>query len=374
MKINKIGLAIALAAGLFSCEKKASQKSNTIHISGKISHPSPSGFVVLERITDNQLIQIDTLSIGTDSTFSYDLSYDYPGFYRLNFYNTQMVDFIAEHYDLVIRTEGNNPNGTSTIEGSPAMDLLEEVNKTMEKFAKEIQEIRMEYAEANAMGDTKKVQKAEKKFIEIQNKIRGQVKLFIQKEEAGLAAFQLIGIFDPNQDYTFIEKTSKNLLKKYPNVPEVATFYEQVKRMRQVQVGAKAPEINLETPDGKMFALSSLKGKYVLIDFWASWCGPCRKENPHVVKLYKKYHSQGLEILGVSLDQKKKAWMKAINDDQLKWHHVSDLKGFTSEAAEKYQVQAIPATFLIDPEGVIIAKDLRGESLDKKLKEIFAKK
>ena len=216
MNIKSLALSLALAGSIFSCSEKESQEGNSIQISGKITAPSNSGYVVLERIADNQLEQVDTLTVNEDSTFSYKLAYKNPGFYRLNFYNTQMVDFIADNYDLMIKTEGNNPSGTTEIEGSPTMDLLEQVNATMESYAKQIQDIRMEYAEANAMGDTEKVKKAEKKFMEIQNTIREQVKTFIQKEEAGLAAFQLIGIFDPSQDYEFIQKTSNQLLKKIP--------------------------------------------------------------------------------------------------------------------------------------------------------------
>ena len=117
--------------------------------------------------------------------------------------------------------------------------------------------------------------------------------------------------------------------------------------------------------------LSSLKGKYVLIDFWAAWCGPCRRENPNVVRLYKEYSNQGFEILGVSLDRSKEAWLKAIEQDGLSWIHVSDLKHFGSEAASTYQINAIPATYLIGPDGVIVAKNLRGPALEDKLREIF---
>jgi thiol-disulfide isomerase/thioredoxin len=135
-----------------------------------------------------------------------------------------------------------------------------------------------------------------------------------------------------------------------------------------------APEINLATPAGPTLALSSLRGKYVLIDFWASWCGPCRRENPNVVKTYATYKDKGFEIFGVSLDQNREAWLKAIETDKLVWKHVSDLQYWNSAGAQAYQVNSIPQTFLVDPTGRIIAKGLRGAALDNYLAKLFETK
>jgi peroxiredoxin len=141
--------------------------------------------------------------------------------------------------------------------------------------------------------------------------------------------------------------------------------------INRIGIGAQAPEIELPNPDGDTTSLSSLKGKYVLVDFWASWCHPCRVENPHLVNVYEKYHSQGFEIFQVSLDKKKSAWVEAIEKDRLDWIHVSDLKYWNSAPAKLYQVQSIPANFLVDKQGKIIAKNLRGEQLEAELSKIF---
>lgn len=140
------------------------------------------------------------------------------------------------------------------------------------------------------------------------------------------------------------------------------------------EIGDLAPDLTFSNPDGKNMSLSSLKGKVVLLDFWASWCGPCRRENPNVVKAYERFHPKGFEIFSVSLDQNKDKWVQAISADKLTWpHHVSDLLGWRSAAAAVYKVNAIPAAFLLDREGRIVAKSLRGQALEDKLAELLDK-
>ncbi len=156
---------------------------------------------------------------------------------------------------------------------------------------------------------------------------------------------------------------------------ESAAYIQQLGRQissaRNLMIGAEAPDFTQKTPEGEPMSLSDLRGKVVLLDFWASWCGPCRRENPHVVKLYEKYQDKGFDILGVSLDRTKERWVDAIAKDKLTWHHVSDLKGWKNAVAGSYSVRSIPHTLLLDKDGKILARNLRGAQLDAKLKEIF---
>lgn len=154
-------------------------------------------------------------------------------------------------------------------------------------------------------------------------------------------------------------------------------LYKAYEKTAHLEVGKIAPNFESQTPDGKTVSLNNLKGKATIIDFWAAWCGPCRRENPNVVNIYEQYHDKGLEIIGVSLDgapnQKdpKKAWLDAIEKDGLKWNHVSSLKYFNDEVAQLYNIDRIPATYILDEEGKIVAKNLRGAALELKIKELL---
>lgn len=181
------------------------------------------------------------------------------------------------------------------------------------------------------------------------------------------------------QEPALTEEQAQQLLISLQNEirqKQQEAMMQQQQQMQQqpatkFQVGQAVPEISLPTPSGETMSLSELRGKVVLIDFWASWCRPCRAENPNVVRMYNKYKGKGFEIFGVSLDRTKDAWVQAIEQDKLTWHHVSDLQFWGSEAAQAYGVNAIPYTVLLDKQGKVIAENLRGASLESKLAELL---
>ncbi|TXC78484.1 TlpA family protein disulfide reductase [Luteibaculum oceani] len=227
------------------------------------------------------------------------------------------------------------------------------------------------------------------RFNEINQEWSDYARNFVDQHPNSPAVLSCLSVYHPIEDLEIYKSTLqalkprmggsdyiKNLEAQITRNEGQATAYLQQKKAEEereklLAEGNVAPEISLPNPDGKVINLSDLRGKYVLIDFWASWCKPCRRENPNVVNAYKKYKSKGFEILSVSLDKNKSAWVNAIKSDNMTWKHVSDLKFWNSEAAQKYGVNSIPFTLLIDPEGKIVAKNLRGEALHNTLAKLL---
>jgi thiol-disulfide isomerase/thioredoxin len=202
---------------------------------------------------------------------------------------------------------------------------------------------------------------------------------FLKENPNSPAIIPLISSVDPESEFPLYENIVTQLMNGFPESPSVqqvnAQYLQQKAKkdeMSFLDPGKLAPNFTQPMVDGKMLSLSDLKGKVVLIDFWASWCGPCRKENPNVVKLYEQYKDKGFTVLSVSLDKDKNAWIAAIQKDHLSWpNHVSDLKSWSNEASRLYKVTGIPFTVLVDQDGKIIDKNLRGADLENKLKSIF---
>jgi len=179
-----------------------------------------------------------------------------------------------------------------------------------------------------------------------------------------LVSFYAISLVNPQGNEKAMVDYAANVDASLRQHSAVKNFVEKVTRLKAVQVGQIAPEFSIPSIDGKTIKLTDYRGKYVLLDFWASWCGPCREENPNVVKAYQTYRNRNFTVLGISLDKDKNAWAQAIKQDNLIWDQTGELSDFAGATVKLYQVEAIPSSFLLDPQGKIIARDLRGAELE----------
>jgi peroxiredoxin len=317
------------------------------------------------------MMAVDSVNLGADSTFQFSVEVEEPGFYRLNFYDNQYVTLVLDDEDVVVTADGNNSQGMAEVAGSADTDYFYAVEEMMMELQAGVNNLNQEYIEARSTNNKEGMQAVEQKYDSMETALRAKLKEQIRDMGTSITALYAVNYLDADRDFEFLAELAEKFRQEAPNSQYTQDFVTNVEDMRVLAIGREAPEIALPNPQGDTIALSSLQGKYVLIDFWAAWCRPCRMENPNVVRMYEKYKDKGFEIYGVSLDRTKDAWVDAIQADNLTWMHVSDLKYFNSVAAELYNIQAIPATYLLDKEGKIIAKNLRGKALEDKLEEIF---
>ncbi|HEU5145779.1 MAG TPA: TlpA disulfide reductase family protein [Chryseosolibacter sp.] len=348
-----------------------------VTVSGKVGFPQ-AGQITIQELKDGGGGWQDTIQLKSDYTFAKKVKLSEPGYYRLNFYNKQILNIILDRSNIEVNVDGNSQQGFAEINGSPDIDLIQQVQQMQASVNSDpvVAKLNSDFTQAAQRKDEKAMGILQQKYMEHVKKYNDQIAALMVEKSPSLGVINLLQMnaLDKDQYYDTYVQIAQKLKKEWPTYSKAREFIDLVEKIKLTAVGQPAPEIALPNPDGKVIPLSSMKGKYVLVDFWAKWCGPCRQENPNVVRAYQKYKDKGFTVYGVSLDRSREDWLQAIEQDNLTWTHVSDLKYWQSEAAKTYNITGIPFSLLLDPNGVIIAKNLRGAALHAKLEEIFGGK
>lgn len=383
--MKKILLALAFIYAANSCN---SAGGNGYKIEGTLANSPKQEIIVLEKLNLQNLEVIDSGVVDDKGEFTLNGAVKEKGLYRVRLKSNPNLFWM-----MVLDNKGNyNAKLDATaplkysIKGTADQDEFQEALSQMQKYQIEMQQLNAAYGAALQVGapqDTlSKIIATAQSTGELLDKYISNI---AKSSKSPFVAFVAV-MSDVNKFSKELVQVTERFEKELPNstyTKELQGIAQQIKDQQQameaqqraseaVGIGKLAPDIDLPTPDGKSIKLSSLKGKYVLLDFWASWCGPCRRENPSVVAAYNKFKDKGFTVYSVSLDKDKTAWVNAIKADGLIWeNHVSDLKFWNSIAAKMYNVQGIPAQFLLDKEGIIIAQNLRGDALTAKLAEVL---
>lgn len=362
-------------AVLSSCGQD--KKSGNFELKGNFTN-TKGETIYLEKLGSNEPVVVDSAVIDDKGDFEFSNYTPKIGFYRVKSSPQNFAMLVLDSADKIKLSGNLNDLGNSyKVEGSAETKLFIEYNEISKQRDLRLDSLNKAFQalmEVNKM-DSKKMDSLSKLFEAPYNSIVGASNvLLIDKLKQNVSMYSsLIAVqaLEPDQYADVYKALDAGLSGKFPNDNNVKMFHGVVSSMLATTIGQTAPDIRLTTPEGKELSLNSFKGKVVLIDFWASWCGPCRKEMPNVVKAYAKFKNKGFEIFGVSLDMDKDRWVEAIAKDGITWPQVSDLKQWGSSVVKLYNIQGIPYTVLLDKEGKILAKNLRGEELEKKLAEVL---
>jgi peroxiredoxin len=346
-------------------------------IRGKIAGADSITFILQKRVA-GETITLDSGKVVKGEFTIKGGKVDYPEMVTLQVKGTRMgISFFLENSEINIAGHIDSLYNAK-VTGSKTQREYEAFMALSEPFSKRYSELSKAYEEAEMAGDKVKVAELEKQFEEIEKEVTQARKDFVKNNPASYTSPMILSSLAYSMEAEEIESLLMAMDTNVTKTAIAAALKERVRVMKTVSIGQTAPDFSLNDIDDKPVALSSKigKSKLLLIDFWASWCAPCRQENPNVVKVWTEFNKKGFDVFGVSLDRPgaKENWIKAIKDDKLTWTHVSDLKFWNCAAAKLYAVNAIPANFLLDDKGTIIARNLRGEDLYNKVKELLASK
>jgi peroxiredoxin len=381
---------LLLVPFLLGCQEQEKSEYFGLVLKGKLQNASKTA-LFFEELTPSDLIPVDSIYTDTQGNFEFELFIEDAGFYRLGVSSDNYITLAVEPNETIrILADASNLNETYQVKGSPGSAILWHLNASKIKANQDVDSLRNLYKKYNGSANfTSKRDNIRKAYGEIREQQVDFIKDLIRKNPNNLAS--ILALYHPFDDKLLLKDSdnvefsrllSKSLCESYPTNKHVMDLKKRVNEHKRTEeqrrinernlaIGMTAPEISLPSHNGHMMSLSSLRGKVVLIDFWAAWCPPCRKANVELSEIYNQFNHKGFEIFGVSLDRTRDQWLKAIENDNITWIQVSDLRFMNSPVVSLYNVQNIPNNILINKQGEIIAKNISPEQLSARLKEML---
>ena len=356
-----------------SCGENPSNGTEKIKISVKIDGSGNYDEVRLQKVNSDYSIELVESANFVEDEIEFNIFVFESTLFRLDFMGYTSLDLILDKSDVDIFVDDSNSLFEFTVNGSDDTEILKSIENKITNYRSEIRELNINFVEASQNRDFELVNSIQSEFDFKKNQFELSLKDYLSSAKSSLAVLVTADYLDIEENLIFWETIYNNYIKEFKDNSYFKNFENKLIKIKSISIGSVAPDIILNDTSGVPISLASLRGKYVLLDFWAAWCRPCREENPNIVENYNNYKSYGFDVYQVSLDRTKEDWVRGIKQDKLPWINVSDLKYYQSEAAELYNVDRIPSAFLLDPDGKIIAKhtDLRGPNLSRKLAEIF---